>query len=162
MFYKHQFFREDLSGMCISQCVYWCLLHVCFLSCVASMKRQIHLLHHYCDSIFCKWLFSCKNWLCVILLILSNVIDSASQKAAYLVSRIRGFGLAKVPAEILFAEWPHFHIPLRKMIPWGLRFIVAVLRKYAWNGWGQSDVLRNPQFMSVVLEWAQTLARNMC
>jgi hypothetical protein len=45
------------------------------------------------------------------------MIDSASQKAAYLVSRIRGFGLAKIPAEILSVEWPHFHIPLRKMIP---------------------------------------------
>jgi len=45
------------------------------------------------------------------------VIDSASQKAAYLVSRIRGFGLAKVPVEILSVEWPNFHITLRKMIP---------------------------------------------
>jgi len=45
------------------------------------------------------------------------VIDSASQKAAYLVSRIRGFGLAKVPAEILSVEWLHFHMTLRNMIP---------------------------------------------
>jgi hypothetical protein len=48
---------------------------------------------------------------------MSNVIDSASQKAAYLVSRIRGYGLAKNPTEILSVEWQHFHIPLRKMIP---------------------------------------------
>jgi len=45
------------------------------------------------------------------------MLDSASQNAAYLVSRIRGFGLAKVPAEILSVEWPHFHITLRKMTP---------------------------------------------